>query len=384
MRNARPAISQVQTISVDGSAISLKQPVHVPGGRRRITLDYAGLGLSAPDLVRFRYRLDGYDSTWNKATSTREAAYTNLPPGAYRFRVVARNPDSGWNGNEAGIVFKVDPLLWQTRWFRGLALIVSFGIVVAFFRWRVQRLAKQFNLRFEGRLAERTRIARDLHDTLLQSFHGLIFRMQAARNLLLHRPEDACQQLDTAIARAEQAIAEGRNAIQDLRRDPSHSNDIAKSITVIAQILANAQESNRVSAAFRLTVEGERQALCPMVQDEIYRIAREVLRNAFQHAQADRIEAEIRYDNRLFRLRIRDDGRGIDPRILKEGQRSGHWGLPGIRERARQIGAGLDFWSDVGVGTEVELTVPSRVAYAKSSNIRRLKLFRKRMGTHGH
>jgi signal transduction histidine kinase len=135
---------------------------------------------------------------------------------------------------------------------------------------------------------------------------------------------------------------------------------------------------------FRLTVEGECQALSPFLQDEVYRIAREALTNAFQHACARQIEAEIRYDARAFRLRIRDDGTGIDPQVLKQGKRAGHWGLPGIRERARQIGARLDVWSEAGVGTEIQLTVPSPVAYMKSNYARRFTLFRKKRTTHAH
>jgi signal transduction histidine kinase len=257
------------------------------------------------------------------------------------------------------------------------------GLLWAIYRYRLRQIARECTVRLEERLGERMRIARDLHDTLLQSFQGSMFRMQAARNLLGRHPDGAAEALDAAIGRAEQAIAEGRNSIQDLRADPINRTDIAELLTTIGQELAHSQQSNRESAIFGVTVEGERQELSAILQDEIYRIARELLRNAFQHAQAQRIEAEIRYDDQLFRLRVRDDGKGIDPKVLKEGKRSGHWGLPGIRERAKQIGARLDFWSDSGLGTEVELAIPSSVAYAKTSNTRGFTFFRKKMGTHG-
>jgi signal transduction histidine kinase len=266
-----------------------------------------------------------------------------------------------------------------------LAGVTIFALLLAgAYRLRLRRMMAEMNARLDERVAERTRIARDLHDTLLQSFQGSMFQMQAARNLLARRPEAATEALDGAITRAEQAIAEGRNAIQDLRADPANRTDIAELLTVIGQDLANSQQSTSESAVFRVTVEGERHELSPILQDEMYGIARELLRNAFQHAQAHRIEAEIRYDDRLFRLRIRDDGKGIDPKVLKEGKRSAHWGLPGIRERAKQIGARLDFWSDSGLGTEVELVIPSFVAYAKSNHSRGFMLFRKKMGMHGH
>ena len=238
----------------------------------------------------------------------------------------------------------------------------------------------QFNRALELRDNERARIARELHDTLLQTFHGLLFRFQAARNMLPRRLEEGIQALDGALDTAEQAIAEGRDAIQDLRSGPAVQGDLAQLLTAIGQELARSPEVNRDSAAFRVTEEGERQDLSPILQDEVYRIGREVLRNAFRHARAREIEAEIRYDYRVLRVRIRDDGKGIDPRVLEEGGRAGHWGLPGIRERAKRIGARLDFWSEAGAGTEVELTVPASVAYGTPPSGPGFKLFRKKRG----
>jgi signal transduction histidine kinase len=197
------------------------------------------------------------------------------------------------------------------------------------------------------------------------------------------------QALDGAILRTEEAIAEGRCAIQDLRSEASAHSDLEHLLAAMGRELEGSQDANYNSANFNVTVEGKRQALSPILQDEIYRIARELLRNAFQHAQARQIEAEIRYDNAQLRLRIRDDGKGIDLKVLQEGSRAGHWGLPGIRERAKQIGARLDFWSEAGAGTEVELTVPAPVAYAKASNgfgrdSGGFRLFRRKTGTHAH
>jgi signal transduction histidine kinase len=233
------------------------------------------------------------------------------------------------------------------------------------YQFRLQQLRQQFNIGLEARVNERTRIARELHDTLLQSFHGLLLRFQAARNMFPRRPEEAVQALDGAIDRAEQAIAEGRDAIQGLRSAPAIQEDLAHLLTGIGQELVGSQNA---SPNFTVTVEGAQQTLSPILQDEVYRIAREVIGNAFRHANASQIEAEIRYDDHLLRLRIRDDGKGMDPKVLKEGARVGHWGLPGIRERAKQIGARLDFWSEAGAGTEVELTVPASVAYAKPAD----------------
>ena len=350
----------------DNDPITVGELVRIPSSRKRITFMFSGLSLAVPERIRFRYFLDSFDRGWSEPTAAREAVYTNLTPGSYRFRVIASNSYGQWNDSEAAISLEVDPAFWQTWWFRVSCVAPFLALLWALYQLRLRQVSRQFTIRLEERVSERTRIARDLHDTLLQSFHGLLFRLQAARNLFPRRPEEAIQVLDGAITTAEQAISEGRDAIQGLRPAPAAQSDLAHLLTVIGQELAGSQDPGRVSPNFSVTVEGARQTLSPILQDEIYRIAREVIGNAFRHANASQIEAEIRYDDGLLRLRIRDDGKGTDPKVLKEGARAGHWGLPGIRERAEQIGARLDFWSEAGAGTEVELTVPASVAYAKS------------------
>jgi signal transduction histidine kinase len=226
---------------------------------------------------------------------------------------------------------------------------------------RMRKLTEtQLALRFEARLAERTRIARELHDTLLQSFQGLMLHFQVVNDLL--PPGPAKEALEKALARADQAIVEGRDAIQNLRSSTTVTNDLAEAITSLAEELSAASEGGRASATFRVSIEGKPRDLHPVLRDDIYRIAREALRNAFRHAQASKIETDITYSDRLLRLRIRDDGKGIDAKLLDAG-RDGHWGLPGMRERAQQIGAQFEMWSEVGAGTEVELRIPGSVAY---------------------
>ncbi len=224
-----------------------------------------------------------------------------------------------------------------------------------------------FHVGLEARVSERMRIAREMHDTLLQSLNGLILRFQAARNMLPRRPEDAMRILDGALTRADQAIAESRDAIQGLRTAPVAPIDLADLLRAMGQELTDSLESNCQSPAFCVKVEGERQILSPTLQNEVYRIGREALRNAFQHAEARHIDVEILYHERLLRLRIRDDGKGIVPIVLEKGGRARHWGLIGIRERAKRMGAQLDLWSEVGAGTEIGLTVPASVAYAAST-----------------
>src|SRR5262249_13823980 len=201
---------------------------------------------------------------------------------------------------------------------------------------RLRQIAHDFNLRLDERVNERTRIARELHDTLLQSFQGLMLRFQSARDLLPAQPAKAGEALDGALDRADRAIAEGRDAIQNLRSSTVVTNELAQAITTLAEELNNGN-SEKGSAMFRMSVEGSPRDLHPIVRDDIHRIAREALRNAFRHAQADRIEAEVTYGARELRVRIRDDGKGIDPQHLSGG-RVRHWGLAGMRERAVQIG----------------------------------------------
>src|SRR5208337_4006325 len=263
----------------------------------------------------------------------------------------------------AKLDFYVAPAYYQTNWFRALCATVFFALLWAAYQLRVRHLHKQFDMTLEARVGERTRIARELHDTLLQSFHGLLLRFQSVDNLLPEGP--AKQRLESAIDQAAQAITEGRDAVQGLRSSTVETNDLAVAIRAIGEELA-ADENNHSSAVFQVEVEGTSRDLHPILRDEVYRIAAEALRNAFRHAQARQIEVEIRYDERQFRVRVRDDGKGIDPAVLSRQDSEGHYGLPGMRERAKLIGARLDVWSEVDAGTEVELSLPASVAYATS------------------
>ena len=226
-----------------------------------------------------------------------------------------------------------------------------------------QRRAEEalFQAGLEARVSERVRIAREVHDTVLQSFHGLILRFQVARDMLPLNPAEAMEALDEALSTADEAITESRDAIQNLRSEPVEPVDLAHLLTAVSEELADSQDLD--PPAFRVTVEGDRRTLVPVLQDEIYRIGRELLRNAFRHSGARHVDAEILYDQKLFRLRIRDDGKGIDPQVLADGGHAGHWGLIGIRERAKRLAAQLDFYSEAGVGTEVQLTLPASIAY---------------------
>jgi signal transduction histidine kinase len=227
--------------------------------------------------------------------------------------------------------------------------------------------------RMEARVAERERIARDLHDTLLQSFQGVLLKGSAISRLIPNRPAEAQKTLDSVIEQAREAIIEGRDAVQGLRSSTLISNDLARAISTFGEGLAAVQDGQDCPN-FRVQVEGTSRELAPLVGEEVYRLAGEALRNAFRHAQAALIEVEIHYDNRRFRLRVRDNGKGIDPKVLVEGGRTGHYGMPGMQERAKLVGGKLAVWSKLDAGTETELTIPASVAYSKPAFARRLML----------
>jgi signal transduction histidine kinase len=228
------------------------------------------------------------------------------------------------------------------------------------------------NVRFEERLAERNRIARELHDTLLQSFQGLMLRLQVVDDLL--PPGKAKEQLEQSLERADQAIVEGRSAVYALRSPVTSTNDLAQVVKALGDELAA-----QGSTAFHLVVEGSARDLHPIIRDELFRIASEALRNAHKHAAARHIETEITYGERTFRLRIRDDGKGIPFEVLEAG-RPGHYGLSGMRERAQQIGAKLEIWSGAKAGTEIELSIAGSIAYRSSTGRPLFRLFRKKAG----
>jgi signal transduction histidine kinase/ligand-binding sensor domain-containing protein len=364
-----PALPHIEAITADNNTANLTvSSVQIPPSPRRITFEYTGLSLAAPGRIQFRYFLEGFDSSWSQPVTAREAVYTNLGPRSYRFRLVASNSEGLWNGPETAITLTVAPAYYQTSWFRLLCIAAFLGMLAAAYQLRLRQLSREFNAGLEARVNERTRIARELHDTLLQSFHGLLLRFQTVSNSL--PASDAKQALDSAIDQAAQAITEGRDAVQELRSSTLVTNDLAVAVSALGQELASA-ETTGDTAEFRVTAEGTPRNLHSIFRDEVYRIAAEAIRNAFKHAHARQIEVEIRYDERQFRVRVRDDGKGIDSTILHGQGRAGHFGLHGLYERAELMGGKVTIWSERDSGTEVELTIPASRAYTTPSAGRR-------------
>ena len=355
------AIVHIEGVVADGRAVDMRGSLHISSARQRITFSYAGLSLTVPERIRFRYRLDEFDKDWSAIVSTREAVYTNLSPGAYRFRVIASNSEGLWNGPESILEFDIEPVFWQTWLFR-LSCVTAAGLaVLIFYRLRLRRFARQLNMRFEERLAERTRVAQDLHDTLLQGFLSASMQLDVAAD---HLPADSAAKplISRVHELMRQVIEEGRTALKGLRSPGSESYDLAESFAAIQREIGLREQTD-----FQVTVEGTFRPLHPVIRDEVYRIGREALVNAFRHSRASNIQVILEYGSRQLRILVRDNGCGIDAPVLQSG-REGHFGLSGMRERSEGIGASLKVSSRAGAGTEVELDIPGSIAFEYQSS----------------
>jgi signal transduction histidine kinase len=351
----------IQSVNVDDRVYAPGDNLMLPRRTTSLRIDYVGINLSQPEKVRYRYILEGVDPDWRNVQGRRQAFYTNLAPGSHRFRVTAANGDGDWNETGATLNFDIPPTFVQTGWFVALCSAIAAVFLWMAVRFRFHQMAVRMRDRIEERVAERERIARELHDTLLQSVQGLILRVHAASRQLAPRiptGDPAIEMLDKAIRHADEVMAEGRDRVLGLRTPDTHSSDPARALTALGEELTAVH-----GTSFRSITEGSVRDLNPHVKDEIYWIGKEALLNAFRHAQAEAIEAQFIYSDSDLRVRIRDDGVGIDTALGESGLRPGHWGLKGMRERAEKIGAELNVWSRARAGTEVELTIPGSTAY---------------------
>lgn len=329
--------------------------LRLPALSRDLEIDYTALSLVAPEKIRFRYKLEGYDSDWQNAGNRRQAFYTNLPPRNYRFRVIACNNSGVWNEAGTYFDFTIAPAYYQTTWFRVAGIIVFLLVLGGIYHLRLKQVARQVRGRMEERLEERERIARDLHDTLLQSVQGLILKFHAVATQI-GNDEPARAALEKTLDHADDVLAEGRGRLLNLRANTVPFGGLPDAFQQVAQ------ETSGSKASFKTVVEGRLLELHAIVREEAFCIGREAIINSLTHADARQVEVEIAYDPKRFRLRVRDDGRGIDPAILADGLPD-HWGLRGMRERAERMGAQLEIWSRCDTGTEIQLTVPGKTAY---------------------
>lgn len=358
IRNPVPPPVQIQALNADGKDHAVLQDMVLPARTKSLQLNYVGLSLTQPERVRYRYQLEGFESAWQDAHSRREAFYTNLAPGSYRFRVAAMNNDGVWNENGAALSFSIPPAFVQTGWFVALCMLAGAGGVALLVCFRIRQIDARIRGEFQAQLAERERIARELHDTLLQSTQGLILGFQGVANRLSHDDPHRVL-LERSLVTADEVLAEGRDRVTDLRQSVDSSEDLKEAFTA-----AGAEIFGDGSTQCKIVVEGDTQKLQPRAKDEAYRIGREAMLNAFTHAQAKLVEVHIVYAKDALRVRVRDDGSGIDATTLASKTRPGHWGLRGMQERADELGGKLEFSSQSDAGTEIELTVPAAKAYA--------------------
>ena len=348
----------VEQLIADNRPFQTAGQPRLPPNTHNLEIDYTALSFSVPQKVLFRYFLEGHDKSWQGPVRRRQAFYTDLAPGNYRFHVVACNNSGVWNDTGAESVFVVEPTFYQTLWFKALMAIAVVGVLWALYLLRLKQATANVRERLLAQMEERERIARELHDTLLQGFQGITLRVQGvAKNMPAQDP--LRRMIDDVLDRADEVLREARNRVRSLRRRTADEDELPDRLTKCGQEL-----SKDHAATFTLAIVGEPKVLESTVQDEAYRIAGEALTNAFHHASASKIETEVTYDASALRIRVRDDGVGIDKAVLSNGH-PGHWGLTGMRERARAIRAELNIWSREAAGTEVELVVPASIAYPR-------------------
>ena len=361
--NALPPPVHVEQVVADRKNYSPGKDLHLPALTRDLEIDYTALSFVAPQKVRFRYRLEGRDSAWQEPGTRRQAFYSDLRPGRYRFQVIACNNDGVWNEAGASLDFSVAPAWYQANWFRALCLVCGVFIAVVLYRLRVRQIARSISARFDDRLAERTRMARDIHDTFLQTIQGSKLVADDALDPSSDpiRMRRAMEQLSVWLERATQ---EGRSALNSLRTATTQTNDLAEAFQRATQ---ECRMQNPIEVSF--SVIGDAKEMHPVVRDEIYRIGYEAIRNACMHSGGGRLEVALSYAEDLT-MCVFDNGIGIDPAVSDKG-RDGHFGLQGMRERAARIGAKLTLRSSSNSGTEIRLVVPGGIIFRKTTAARR-------------
>jgi signal transduction histidine kinase len=333
-------------------SITYTDSVTLTSQQNIFSFEFSALSFLNSPTNRYRYRLEGLDGNWHEVGSTdRVASYTTLPKGDYTLRVQSATSRGAWVEPGLSLRIHILPPWWDTWWF--ITTLIAILVLLLSFAYRVRlgEIARQHNLRLEERLSERSRIARELHDTLLQSFHGLMLQFQAVLNTI-ERNEPLHKRMEQIMVRADEALFEGRQSVRDLRHEDTNGADLPVLLKVCGEQFAQDH-----AAPFSMVVVGEPLRIDPIVAREVHLIGREAISNAFRHAHAEKIEVELSYELSALKMTVRDDGIGIEPKVLDAG-RAGHWGFRGMRERATCIHAQLTVLSRLGAGTEIILMVP--------------------------
>ncbi|MET0232934.1 MAG: two-component regulator propeller domain-containing protein [Rhodanobacteraceae bacterium] len=354
------AAAKIEELTADRKTYSTSGRVALPASSRDISIRYTAFSFGSPQKTQFRYKLEGRDSTWEDVGTRREAFYTDLPPGNYVFRVKASDLNGTFGAEDASVSFDVPPLFYQTRWFLALCAIGVALIAYGVFLIRLRQVAERLRQQMRVKSLERERIARDLHDTLLQDTQALVLQFQTvAEDMPAGHPTR--QLMERALDHADEILAEGRDTVLELRDPEAKSLNLHDALSQVGDDLSRTE-----TCAYRAIVEGQARRLAASVREEAYRIGREALINAFQHSHANNIELQVSYGAEALVVQVRDDGKGIDPTTIQMGKKPGHWGLTGMRERARELGGRIDIWSGSKPGTEIQLVVPAEIAYWRS------------------
>ena len=355
-KNDVPPQTAIERVMIDDRPAELagtdaEKLVTLPPGERRLEVQYAGLSFVAPQKVRYRYKLEGFDKEWVQAGARREAFYTNLPPGRFRFLVVSSNNDGVWSTEPSSFDVRVQPTLLQTRWFYGLLALGLGALVFAVYRWRVLTVEAQY----KAVLAERGRIAREIHDTLAQGYVAISVQMEVAARLLESSKEAALEQIEGTKELVRTSLAEARSSIWQLR-----SQNEAETLPSLLAAMAEGRKSAS-GAAIKLEIRGTYRPIAAAYEREVLRVAQEAVANAVRHADATHISVVLRYDASTLQLQVIDDGKGFS-QTSEDLTGSGHFGVQGMRERADRLGATLKVESIPGKGTLIELEMNPRKA----------------------
>jgi ligand-binding sensor domain-containing protein/two-component sensor histidine kinase len=356
-RKLAPPPVVIEEVTVNGQRENPDRVEALYPGRKNVEFRYTGLSYYAPLRITFRYRLDGFDREWIEAGSRREALYANLPPGKYVFRVTACNVDGTCNQAGSSVAFALAPDYYQRAWFFPFcAGLIALSI------WVLYRLRiRDFKARFDMILAERSRIARELHDTLIQGFSGVTMEMQALA-AQLSSPEEK-RTLQEIIQDAAASLREARRSVAGLRVAPGGRAGLRAAITEAAQQIAEGKDIR-----LELKLEQSRDELPAEIQYNLLRIAQEALSNAVKHSGAGTVQLSLDTTQARVRLTVTDDGGGFDV-AASRGAASGHYGLVGMQERAANIGAEFEIDSRPGRGTTIGVTLPLKPALAPSARL---------------
>lgn len=362
-RNLMPPQTAIRNLTANGRSYSIYVPITLPPHSANLHIGYSVLSFPIPERVQSRYRLLGYEKEWHDGGSRVDAPYGHMGPGRYTFQVAARNNDGVWNESGTSLEFSIQPAFYQTVWFQLLYVLAGTVVVWFLYRFRLRHVASQIRERAEVRADERVRIARDLHDTLLQGVQGLMLHFHVAAQEL---PEGSKTRgsMERALATADRILVEGRNRVTRLRTDDLTHIDLRDAFEAVA---ADLNREHRVQ--FVLRIEGPVEDVASPVLHELYYIGREAISNAFRHAKASEVAVKLSCGPKSVVLAVTDNGCGFESAAQEANPRTGHWGLQGMRERAEAVGARFECQSAEGKGTEVTVIVPARRAYQKRSTV---------------